>query len=283
MEKTEENLSELAKIEAPLVVITIFIAIFVISGLPILANKIIGYEKMMFSLPDALINFPTVPALSPSLSQPIMLWSSIGVLIMIGVIYAVFAKLDKNAVHSFIYSDKGSLIFYSYIVIAWFLLFFGIIYTFIIGSSIASNLSVLDTLSIFISILLVDKMSHPTTISSKKKPSDQLSKVKINPKWRRDKKGRPYAICPKCHSKIYYLEAEEFIGAIFKHNIVSPNEDGELSCYQWFNEDNTPGKKDIFEDCSYLDYFECPKCLQTIAENYKEAKALFQKKVVKNQ
>jgi len=111
--------------------------------------------------------------------------------------------------------------------------------------------------------------------------NDQKTKVKINPKWRRDEKGRPYAICPKCHSKIYYLEAEEFIGAIFEHQIVAPNEDGELSCYQWFNEDNTPGKKDIFEDCSYLDYSECPKCLQTIAETYEEAKALFQKKVAK--
>ena len=232
MKTEDEKLSELAKIEAPLAVITLFIAMFVISGLPILANKIIGYEKMMLSVPDASINFPTVPALSPSLSHPIMLWSSIGIFIMIGVIYAVFSNLDKNAVNSFIYSEKGSLIFDLYIVIAWFLLFFGIAYTFIIGSSIASNLSVLDALSIFISIFLVDKMSHSTTISSKEeKPSNQPPKAKINPKWRRDKKGRPYAICPKCRSRIYYLEADEFVAKILRDYIVAPNDNGELSCF----------------------------------------------------
>ena len=107
--------------------------------------------------------------------------------------------------------------------------------------------------------------------------NNQTLKAKINPKWRRDKKGRPYAICPKCRSRIYYLEADEFVAKILRDYIVAPNDNGELSCYQWFNEDNTPGKEDIFGDCSYLDYFKCPKCLQTIAENYEEAKALFQK------
>jgi len=111
--------------------------------------------------------------------------------------------------------------------------------------------------------------------------NEQKTKAKISPKWRRDEKGRPYAVCPKCHSNIYYLEARQYIGKVFRDLIVAPNENGELSCYQWFNEDNTPGKENIFGDCFYLYHFKCPKCLQTIAENCEEAKALFQKTVAK--
>ena len=113
-----------------------------------------------------------------------------------------------------------------------------------------------------------------------KQSNEQKPKVKINPKWRRDEKGRPYAVCPKCNSKIYYLEIKEYFGKIFVDYTVAPNEKGELSCYEWFNGDNTPGKEELYPlvDCSYLNYFKCQKCREVIAETYEEAKALFQKK-----
>jgi len=123
------------------------------------------------------------------------------------------------------------------------------------------------------SSLLIDALEEEEQTNNPK------TKVKINSEWRRDKKDRPYAICPKCHSRIYYLKAEEYFGKIFVDYKVAPNEKGELSCYEWFNKDNTPGKEEPYPlaKCSYLKYFKCPKCLQTIAENYEEAKALFQK------
>ena len=122
------------------------------------------------------------------------------------------------------------------------------------------------------SSLLIDALEE------EEQTNNQKTKVKINSEWRRDKQGRPYAICPKCHSRIYYLEAEELIGKAYEYHIVAPKEDGELSCYQWFNEDNTPGEEDPFVDFSFLEYFGCPKCMETIAETYEEAKALFQKR-----
>lgn len=82
--------------------------------------------------------------------------------------------------------------------------------------------------------------------------------MKLNPKWKRDKKGRLYAICPKCHSRIYYLEAEEFFGKIFEDYTVVPNNNGELACYEWFNNDNTPGQEDPLSDTSDLEDFKCP-------------------------
>jgi len=118
-------------------------------------------------------------------------------------------------------------------------------------------------------------------LEEEEQTNNQPPKVKLNPKWRRDKKGRPYAICPKCHSRIYYLKAEEFMAKILSEYTVAPNENGELSCYEWFNDDNTPGQEDPLSDESDLDDFECPKCGEVIAETYEEAKALFQKKVAK--
>jgi len=279
MAKESENLRELLKIEALITIFTFLFVIFIISALPILLNNIIGYERTLFSVPGVSINFPTLPALNPSLSQPIMLWSSIGIFVMviiIGIIYEIFATSDPKTVHSFIYSEKASFIFGVYIFSAGFLLFIGLLHGVMLGPNTVVDLSFLVVFGVVALMLVINEIGHSTNISSKEEKTDK--KNKNNTKWRRDKKGRPYAICPKCHSKIYYLEAEELIGATFRYHIVAPNDNGELSCYQWFNENNKPGKEDIFGDCSYLDYFKCPKCLQTIADNYEEAKALFQKK-----
>jgi len=173
MKKEDEKLRELANIEASIVALTVFLAMFVISSLPTLTNDLIGYEKTLFSVPGVSTNFPTVPALNPSLSQSIMLWSSIGIFIMIGIIYAVFAKSDPNVVRSFIDSETGSFIFDSYIFIAGCLFFFGLLYGAMIGPNTAINLSFLNVLSIFLLMFIIKETSHSTSMSSKKEKTKQ--------------------------------------------------------------------------------------------------------------
>ena len=279
MAKTGENLNLDIKFNALVLALTLFVFMFLIFAGPILVNSQIEFIKALFpELPGVSINYPTLPEISQSLSEPIIALSSVGIFIAITLISIfVYIKLIPNKIYSFIDSKRISSLFYIYILIAGFFLFMGF------DDAISTGVNTVVSLSVLVSIGIFYVDTSIANLIPHKGKSDQNPKVKLNLKWRRDKKGRPYAICPKCHSRIYYLEAEEFVAKIFRNLIVAPNENGELSCYEWFNDDNTPGQEDPLSDESNLDDFECPKCGEIIAETYEEAKALFQKKVAKNE
>jgi len=176
MAKESENLRELLKIEAPITIFTFLFVMFIISALPILINNIVGYQKTLFSVPGVSINFPTVPALNPSLSQPIMLWSSIGMfvmVIMIGIIYGVFATSDPKTIHSFIYSEKASFIFHVYSISAGFLLFIGLLHGIMLGANTAVNLSFLVAFGVVVLMLVISEIGHSTSIASKEEKTDE--------------------------------------------------------------------------------------------------------------
>jgi len=176
MAKESENLRELLKIEALITIFTFLFVLFIISALPILLNNIIGYEKTLFSVPGASINFPTVPALNPSLSQPIMLWSSIGIfvmVIMIGIIYEAFTTSDPKTVHSFIYSEKASFIFGIYSFSAGFLLFIGLLHEVMLGPNTVVDLSFLVVFGVVALMLVISEIGHSTNISSKEEKTDK--------------------------------------------------------------------------------------------------------------
>jgi len=79
-------------------------------------------------------------------------------------------------------------------------------------------------------------------------------------KLRIDKDGEPYAICPKCHSKIYYVEEEHVI----KNKLYPSNENNIV----WESEKDD---NDLEADYKFL----CPKCHKIIAQDEDDVLDLF--------
>jgi len=77
----------------------------------------------------------------------------------------------------------------------------------------------------------------------------------------------PYAICPKCHAKIYYLIETERVYVTFD---AVPDKQGNL------HYDVAYIDQDLDWDTAFAIY-RCPKCDTVLAKNEEEAKALFQK------
>ena len=75
----------------------------------------------------------------------------------------------------------------------------------------------------------------------------------------------PYAICPKCHTKIYYLIETERVYVTFD---AVPDKQGNL------HYDVAYIDQDLDWDTDYIIY-RCPKCDAVLAKNEEEAKALF--------
>jgi len=75
----------------------------------------------------------------------------------------------------------------------------------------------------------------------------------------------PYAICPKCHAKIYYLIETERVYVTFD---AVPDKQGNL------HYDVAYIDQDLDLDIDYIIY-RCPKCDAVLAKNEEEAKALF--------
>jgi len=76
--------------------------------------------------------------------------------------------------------------------------------------------------------------------------------------WRIDKSNKVYAICPKCHNKIYGLN----IYRIYSQAI--PRKDKTDFDY-----------KNIYNDTDYADLYVCPACNEVIATSELVAKAIF--------
>jgi len=81
-------------------------------------------------------------------------------------------------------------------------------------------------------------------------------------KLRLDKDGMPYAVCPKCHKKIYNLEVVEETYITYE---VSPDAQGEINYYE--ADRNTPWDWDY--------NYTCPECHEVLATSEDEAEALF--------
>ena len=79
-------------------------------------------------------------------------------------------------------------------------------------------------------------------------------------KLRLDEDGEPYAICPKCHSKIYYVEEKHTIT-----NWLYPSDENNI---EW-----EPG--DDYDDTEEGDQFLCPECHKVIAHSEDEVLDLF--------
>jgi predicted HNH restriction endonuclease len=79
-------------------------------------------------------------------------------------------------------------------------------------------------------------------------------------KLRLDKDGEPYAICPKCHRRIYYVEEEHTI----KNRLYPSNENN----IEWEPEDD-------YDDTEANYQFLCPKCHKVIAQDEDEVLDLF--------
>jgi len=79
-------------------------------------------------------------------------------------------------------------------------------------------------------------------------------------KLRLDEDGEPYAICPKCHSKIYYVEEE--------HTIVNRLYPSDENNIEWESSDD-------YDDTEANYRLVCPKCGKVIAQNEDEVLDLF--------
>jgi len=81
-------------------------------------------------------------------------------------------------------------------------------------------------------------------------------------RWRRDADGKPYAVCPKCHAQIRYLEVVEQAYITY---LVSPDTDDTLKY------------EDVYRQTPWdWDYnYTCPECDEVIATSDAEAEALF--------
>lgn len=78
-------------------------------------------------------------------------------------------------------------------------------------------------------------------------------------KLRLDENGEPYAICPKCHSKIYYVEEKYTIT-----NRLFPSDENNI---EWEASDDYDEREDY--------RLVCPKCYKVIAQNEDEVLDLF--------
>jgi len=85
-----------------------------------------------------------------------------------------------------------------------------------------------------------------------------------NNKLRLDKDGVPYAVCPKCKSKIYYLLKTD---TIYIRNAVYLTRQGKIKYKETERDEAWEGYK-----------AQCPECHQIIADTEEEVEALFQKK-----
>jgi len=83
--------------------------------------------------------------------------------------------------------------------------------------------------------------------------------MKEKKRLRLDENGMPYAICPECHERIYYIEAENTIT-----DIIYPSNKDKL---EWEAED--------FNIAQQGYCFLCPKCHKEIAEDEYEILELF--------
>jgi len=81
-------------------------------------------------------------------------------------------------------------------------------------------------------------------------------------KLRLDEDGTPYAVCPKCHKKIYNLELVEETYITYE---VSPDAQGDLNFVET--------DRDTAWDWDYQ--YTCPECDEVIATSEDEAEALF--------
>ena len=81
-------------------------------------------------------------------------------------------------------------------------------------------------------------------------------------KLRLDENGEPYAICPKCHKKIYSVVLTDREYTTFE---LSPDLDGLLI--------SIPRGRDA--DLDFEPVFTCPECHEVIATNEIEVKNLF--------
>ena len=162
MEKTEENLNLDVKFNVLAIAFSLFIFMFLISAGPILANSQIEFIKTLFpELPGVSINFPTVPELNQSLSEPIMVVSAVGIFIAIALISVAYIKLNPNEIYSFTDSKRTSFLFYGYIAIAGFLLFIGFANAISIGINTVVSLSILVSIGIFYAnAFIADMMLH---------------------------------------------------------------------------------------------------------------------------
>jgi len=79
-------------------------------------------------------------------------------------------------------------------------------------------------------------------------------------KLRLDKDGEPYAICPKCHRRIYYVEEEHTIT-----NRLYPSNENNI---EWEPEDD-------YDDTEANYQFLCPECHKVIAQDEDEVLDLF--------
>ena len=78
-------------------------------------------------------------------------------------------------------------------------------------------------------------------------------------KLRLDEDGEPYAICPKCHGEIYYVEEKYTIT-----NRLFPSDESNI---EWEAEDDYDDREDY--------RLVCPKCGKVIAQNEDEVLDLF--------
>jgi len=98
----------------------------------------------------------------------------------------------------------------------------------------------------------------PVSDAIEQKQSENQTKRKL----RLDEEGTPYAICPKCHKRIYsVLETEE----VYITYDVSPQPDGTLN----YDEADRDGAWDSEYEA------RCPECDEVIATSEEEVEALF--------
>ena len=170
MTKKVENLDLAIKFNILILILTLFLFMFVISAGPILANSQIEFIKTLFpELPGVSINFPTVPELSQSLSEPIMVVSSVGIFIAIALISVAYIKLNPKEIYSFTDSKRTSFLFYGYIIIAGFLLFMGFANAISIGINTVVSLSILVSIGIFYAnAFIADIMLHKGNYNKRK-------------------------------------------------------------------------------------------------------------------
>jgi len=152
MEKPEENLNLDIAFNAILIALNLFVIMFLISAGPILMNSQIKFIKSLLpELPGVSINYPTVPEISQSLSDPIITLSSVGVFTAIALlsIFVEYIKLNPNKIYSFTDPKRRHFLFYSYVIIAGFLLFMGFANAISIGINTLVSRSILVSFGIF--------------------------------------------------------------------------------------------------------------------------------------